>query len=105
MNNTTTENRIIRKKLVRQFPTYKISVRQGTGTACGWKRISIGTDIKEVKNADGYGLLPEVGRQFNEIGEKAKKIVRENAELGHYYDDSGYNTRHEEMIVQVDGVY
>jgi len=105
MNNTTTENRTIRRELVKQFPNYRVSVRQGKGTACGWKHIHIDTDIKEVKNISGCGLLPEVGARFNAISNKAKTIIRDNSELGHYYDDSGSSREHEQMIVQVNGIY
>ena len=102
MENTKKENATIKKTLRKAFPNYKISVRQDTGTACGWKKIKITTDIREVRNPNGYGLIPENMRVFNEISQKAEEIIRNNAQLGYYYGDMG--GKYEQMIVSVSGI-
>jgi hypothetical protein len=107
MNTSQQENIAIKKALRKEFPTYKISVRQSIGTASGWKNISIETDIVEERKPEEFGfgtrLVKEVRDRFEVIEKRAGEIVRENAKLYTYCSDDGYDTNRECLLIDVKG--
>ena len=65
------DNRNIKKALQEEFKNYNISVRNGSGTAYGWKEIRIETDIEgenreEIRSVDrkAYEIVKKVGKKI-----------------------------------------
>ena len=105
---TRQENRNIKKALRNKFPNYEITVKQGTGTACGWKNIKIITDNPEIYKMDEYGRMildydKETTEKFHSIERDAYQIIKQNGNLGIYYADDGYNTATDELLLSVMG--
>jgi len=100
------DNRNIKKALTKAFPNYKISIRNGTGTAYGWKHINVITNIKKRLNEEGfYNYNEEEKKQFEEIRQKANKIIYEiGKRISHYYADDGYNTERSEVLLNIEGI-
>jgi hypothetical protein len=106
MTTTQIENINIKKVLKKEFPNYKISVRQERGTASGWKQITIETDIKEERQAVAYGSLTrEVVDKFKEIENKAREIVHQNSQVNTFTSDDGYGSEYDCILVNVRGVW
>ena len=99
------DNRNIKKALVKEFPKYNISIRNGSGTAYGWKDIKITTDIPERLNEQGFlEHSEEEKKRFKEIEQRANKIIYETGErISHYYADDGYNTKRSEILLIIKG--
>lgn len=100
------DNRNIKKELIKAFPYYKISIRNGTGTAYGWKTIKIITNIKKRLNEEGFLKYNEnEKKQFEEIKQRANKIIYETGKkIFHFYADDGYNTEHSEILLSIEGI-
>jgi hypothetical protein len=100
------ENIKIKQALKKEFPVYKISVRQDHGTASGWKLVKIETNISEngrYGNAKGE-WNKEVCEKFSTIEKKAREIVKQNCELYTYCSDDGYNTERDCLLIDVHGI-
>lgn len=108
--NTKKENIAIKKELKKAFPNYIISVKQGAGTACGWKLVKIITNINETGRYRGHSEIellrydPAVGAKFNEIEKLATKIIKDNCELYTYLTDDGIGEDRECLLLQVEGI-
>lgn len=107
MNNITIaeDNRNIKKALQQEFPRYKISIRNGRGTAYGWKEIRIDTDIPEKLDENGFlRYNEEEKKQFEEIRRMANAIIKVvGKRIGKYYADDGYNTEDDEVLLTIEG--
>ena len=100
------DNRNIKKALIKAFPDYKVSIRNGTGTAYGWKTIGIITDIKERLDEKGFlRYNEEEKKRFEEIEKKANKVIYETGKkIYHYYADDGYSTERSEVLLHIEGI-
>ena len=94
------DNKNIKKALVKEFPNYRISVRNGSGTAYGWKEINIETNQKEER--DRFGLIDN--SKLDKVRQKANKIIYSvGRKIYHYSSDDGYNTERSKVFLQVCG--
>lgn len=99
--------KIIRGPLRTRYGTENVSVHCGSGTASGW----IHADVEVEKPADCFckphdTYCERCRNRMHETAEEARKIVRiamekAEAKFGTYTADDGYNSEHEEFLLQV----
>jgi len=86
------DNRNIKKALQAEFKDYKISIRNGSGTAYGWKEIRIETDIEYTKKDE-----------LNQVYHKAYDIVcKVGKKIYTYLSDDNYERK--EILISVEPI-
>jgi hypothetical protein len=99
------DNRKIKRALKNAFPYYQIIIRNGRGTAYGWKKVFIITDIPERINSEGfYSYNEEEKEKFEEIRTLANNIIHGvGKRIYNYCADDGYNSKTSMVSLSVDG--
>jgi hypothetical protein len=106
--------------LKKTFPNYKVSVRQGKGTACGWLDCTIiapfpkGCTCEIGENIATWAKVPytykyrkseyceKCHQLWLDVRDKADKAINNsNIEFSHYYSDDGYGTKRKEVLTNI----